>query len=74
MSDEIEYPVELKVEDAARDVLVPTFADPNSKFSGPAVYDLASQIAHRFTQIHTEWTKHGRALESDQWPVTHTTG
>jgi hypothetical protein len=32
------------------------------------LYDVASQIALRFSEIHTEWTEHGRALEADEKP------
>jgi hypothetical protein len=67
----VEYPIELMVEFAARDVLVPASEDASISLSGPRVYDIASQIAHRFTEIRTEWTEHGRALEADEKPPLH---
>jgi hypothetical protein len=64
-----DYSIALMVEHAARDVLVPASKDANFRILDHNVYDVASQIAHRFTEIHTEWTKHGRALESDEKPT-----
>jgi hypothetical protein len=64
----VEYPIELMVEFAARDVLVPVSEDADYRIFDRNVYDVASQIALRFSEIHTEWTEHGRALEADEKP------
>jgi hypothetical protein len=63
------YPIELMVEFAARDILVPASSDANYRVFYRNVYDVASQIAHRFTENNTEWTNYGRALESYEKPT-----
>jgi hypothetical protein len=64
----VEYPIELMVEFAARDVLVPAEEISTFTFTGH-VFDLASPIADSFNEIHSELVEHGRALEPDEKPI-----